>query len=69
MNCTIDAHKIDCNCLVFADLEMEEGAKELTMFLIHCLNFLAPWSWYAKYNLQWEENKWLQDKARSGCKA
>ena len=39
MNCTIDAHKIDCNCLAFADLETVEGAKELKIFLIHCLLF------------------------------
>ena len=39
MNCTIDANKIDCNCLAFADLETVEGAKELKIFLIHCLLF------------------------------
>ena len=39
MNCTIDANKIDCNCLAFADLETEEGAKELKIFPMHSLLF------------------------------
>ena len=39
MNCTIDAHKIDCNCLAFADLETEEGAKELKIFPMPSLLF------------------------------